>query len=78
MRYFRWKEEVWLVRLEMEWTVKWFQSHETSWRERLHDLEDEEREEGLKCYCYKQMGLWKRFGDDAEKLYDTILGSPAH
>jgi hypothetical protein len=76
-RYFRWKEEVRLVRLEMEWTLNWFRSRESSWRERLHDL-DNEREEGLKCYCYKQMGLWKRFGEDAEKLYGAILGSPEH
>lgn len=77
-RYFRWKEEVRLVRLEMEWTVNWFRSRETSWRERLQDLENDEREEGLTCYCYKQMGLWRRFGDNAAKLYNTILGTPAH
>src|ERR1700749_1526518 len=77
-RYFRWKEEVRLVRLEMEWTVNWFRSRETSWRERLHNLEDQEREAGLICYCYQQMALWRKFGDDAETLYGTILGSPAH
>jgi hypothetical protein len=61
----------------MQWTVKWFRSREASWRERLEDLEDEERDEGLTCYCYKQMALWRKFGDNTETLFSKILGSPS-
>ena len=74
-RYLRWEEEVRLVKLEMQWTVNWFRSCEASWKERLQELEDEERDDGLKCYCYKQMGLWRIFGDDAEIRFGTIYGT---
>jgi hypothetical protein len=61
----------------MQWTVKWLRERESCCRERLENLEDEEREEGLKCYCYKQMALWRKFGDDAETTFSNILGSPS-
>jgi hypothetical protein len=61
----------------MQWTVNWFRERESCWRERLENLENEEREEGLTCYCYKQMAVWRKFGDEAETMFSTILGSPS-
>ena len=63
-----------LVKLEMHWTVNWFQDREHSWLERLECLEDEEREDGLKCYCHKQIGLWKALGDAAAQRFSDIIG----
>jgi hypothetical protein len=64
-----------LVRLEMQWTVNWFKSHEMRWRRRLDDLDDDESEAGLRCYCYKQMGLWSALADDAAKKFSTMVGA---
>ncbi len=81
-RYLQWSEEVRLVRLEMQWTINWFRSHEMRWRERLDELDDDESEAGLQCYCYKQMGLWDMLADDAAKTFSTIIeppsGDPTH
>lgn len=65
-----------MVRLEMQWTVNWFRSYEMRWRERLDELDDDESQAGLRCYCYKQMGLWDALANDAEKTFSTIVGSP--
>ena len=73
-RYHRWAEEVRLLTLEMKWTVNWFRHQQHSWEERLEDLLDQEREEGLQCYCHKQMALWKALGDDAEQQFSGIVG----
>jgi len=52
------------------------------WRERLDELDDDESEAGLQCYCYKQMGLWDMLADDAAKTFSTIIeppsGDPTH
>jgi hypothetical protein len=42
--------------------------------ERLDDLWNEEREEGLGCYCHKQIGLWRGLGDDVEHRFSEIMG----
>jgi hypothetical protein len=57
----------------MEWTVNWFRFRETSWRKRVEDLQDGEREEGLRCYCYKQMALWKELGDNADEVFRKLI-----
>lgn len=75
-RYLRWAEEIRLVKLEMQWTVRWFRDRERCWTERLENLLDEEREEGLQCYCYKQLGLWKALGDAAEQRFSGIMEPP--
>jgi hypothetical protein len=72
-RHFRWAEEVRLVKLEMQWAINWFQYQERRWSERLEGLLDQEREEGLQCYCHKQIGLWKAFGDDAKQRFGGII-----
>ena len=61
-----------MVSLEMEWTQNWFRFQEECWRRRLEDLDDGERESGLRCYCYKQMALWRMLGDDADQLFGAI------
>ena len=71
-RYLRWAEEIRLVRLEMHWTINWFRDRERCWMERLESLVEEEREDGLKCYCHKQIGLWKALGDAAEQRFSGI------
>jgi hypothetical protein len=45
------------------------------WRRRLDDLDDDESEAGLRCYCYKQMGLWSALADDAAKKFSTMVGA---
>ena len=40
--------------------------------EQLESLVEEEREDGLKCYCHKQIGLWKALGDAAEQQFSGI------
>jgi hypothetical protein len=47
------------------------------WRKRLDDLDDDESEAGLRCYCYKQMGLWSALADDAAKTFNSIVGVPS-
>jgi hypothetical protein len=42
--------------------------------ERLDDIQNAEREEGLICYCHKQMGLWSGLGNDAEQRFSEIIG----
>jgi hypothetical protein len=71
-RYQRWAEEIRLVKLEMQWTTNWFRNQELCWRERSERLQDEEREEGLQCYCHKQMALWRALGDDAEQRFSGL------
>jgi hypothetical protein len=63
-----------LVKLEMQWTINWFRSQEARWMERLDDIQNAEREEGLICYCHKQMGLWRGLGNDAEQRFSEIIG----
>jgi len=73
-RYLRWEEEVRLVKLEMQWTVNWFRSQEGRWAGRLDDLLDAERDEGLRCYCHKQIHMWRALGDDADKEFRMVRG----
>ena len=75
-RYFRWSEEFRLVEYEMQWTVKWFRWMEMQWRQRLRDVEDEERPPGLDCYCHKQMVLWSTLADQAQTKFSAHLGRP--
>ena len=73
-RYLRWTEEMRLVKLEMHWTVNWFRHKQRCWKERLDCVVDEERDDGLKCYCHKQIALWKEFADGAEQRFSGIVG----
>lgn len=61
----------------MQWTIDWFRSHHKRWRERLDDLDDDESDAGLRCYCYKQMGLWDMLADDAEQRFGKLIGPPS-
>jgi len=63
-----------LVKLEMHWTVNWFRHKQRCWKERLDCVVDEERDDGLKCYCHKQIALWKEFADGAEQRFSGIVG----
>lgn len=45
--------------------------------ERLDDLDDDESDAGLRCYCYKQMGLWDMLADDAEQRFGKLIGPPS-
>jgi hypothetical protein len=64
------------VEYEMQWTVNWFWWKEGQWRQRLRDMEDEERPPGLDCYCHKQMVLWHSLADQAQTKFSTVLGRP--
>jgi hypothetical protein len=75
-RYLRWAEEFRLVEYEMQWTVNWFRWKEMQWRQRLRDIEDEERPPGLDCYCHKQMVLWSSLAEQAQTKFSAQLGRP--
>jgi hypothetical protein len=73
-RYLRWEEEVRLIKLEMTWTVKWFRHQEERWNMRLDANGGGGRDEGLNCYCNKQIVLWKALGDDTEHIFNSLVG----
>jgi hypothetical protein len=60
----------------MQWTVNWFRWKENQWRQRLKDLDDEERPPGMDAYCHKQVGLWGSLADEARDRFSTHLGRP--
>ncbi|KIM74283.1 hypothetical protein PILCRDRAFT_80226, partial [Piloderma croceum F 1598] len=59
----RWSEELTLVEYEMKWTVNWFHWQENKWKQRLRDVDDEERPAGLDSYGHKQVALWNALAD---------------
>ena len=65
-------EELWLVELEIGWTVNWFQWKKDQWTKQLNDLNDGERPPGLDCYCHKQVTLWDSLADSVSMAW---LGS---
>jgi len=75
-RFCRWSEELTLVGYEMQWTVNWFRWRENQWRQRLKDLDDEERPPGMDSYCHKQVALWGSLADITQDRFSTHLGHP--
>jgi len=75
-RFCRWSEELTLVEYEMKWTVNWFHWQENQWKQRLRDVDDEERPAGLDSYGHKQVALWNALADRAQDMFSTHLGRP--
>ncbi|KIM82916.1 hypothetical protein PILCRDRAFT_69953, partial [Piloderma croceum F 1598] len=72
----RWLEELTLVEYEMKWTVNWFHWQENQWKQRLRDVDDEERSAGLDSYGHKQVALWNALADRVQDMFSTHLGRP--
>ena len=68
-----WVEELWLVELEMGWTLNWFSWKKDQWIRRLDDLVDGERPPGLDCYCHKQVALWDSLSEQAKQKFSTLV-----
>lgn len=71
-RYERWKEELDLVRNEMYWTMLWFEYQKKVWEEQVDNVE----EPGHKAYAAKQMDIWQRFQNSAEKDFAGLFSVP--
>ena len=56
----RWREELMLVKHEMQWTILWFQFQANLWRERS-ERADGGLPSGHKPYAKKQEKLWNAF-----------------
>jgi hypothetical protein len=76
-RFCQWSEEWRLVGYEMQWMVNWFHWRENQWRQRLRDVNDDERPPGLDSYCHKQIALWgsKRRINSLITWVDLYFGS---
>jgi hypothetical protein len=71
-RFDRWKEELFLVKNEMQWTMLWFQNEANVWKERS-EMEDDDLPKGHKAYALKQQKLWNEFltkSSERFKLYN--------
>lgn len=75
-RFCRWSEEWRVVEYEMQWTVNWFHWKANQWRQRLRDVDDDERPPGLDAYCHKQIALWGSLADQAQDGFSNHLGRP--
>ena len=65
-----------MVEYEMQWTVNWFHWKANQWRQRLRDVDDDERPPGLDAYCHKQIALWGSLADQAQDGFSNHLGRP--
>lgn len=56
----------------MYWTMLWFEYQKKVWEERVDNVE----EPGHKAYAAKQMDIWQRFQNSAEKDFAGLLSVP--
>ena len=56
----RWREELILVKNEMQWTKLWFQNQSNLWRERSK-MEDDVLPIGHQTYAIKKQKIWDAF-----------------
>jgi hypothetical protein len=63
-RYHRWDEELKVVRKEMDWTIRWFEKQEGTWKKRASEAAIEGKH-GHQCYAEKQQVLWRNLKSDA-------------
>jgi hypothetical protein len=71
-RFDRWDEEFITVQHEMKWTVLWFGHQKKEWTERAEESELNS-EPGLHAYAEKQVAMWKKFGEEAEKGFMGMM-----
>lgn len=67
----RWKEELELVKHEMQWTVQYFRNRGDSWNTLATSTDN--IGVGERCYSAKQADLWNSFVKQAEAAFDSIL-----
>jgi hypothetical protein len=72
-RYDRWNEEVTILKNEMKWTVLWFGTQRRIWEERRGKATIQQ-ERGHQAYAAKQVYLWSRFVEDAQREFKDVLG----
>jgi hypothetical protein len=65
-----------MVEREMQWSVNWYRWKEQQWKERLSEIDDDERPPALDCYCHKQMALWGSLAAEAQTRFSAVLGRP--
>lgn len=67
--YDRAREEVQLVQLEMDWTVRYFQHYSRKWA----GLAKVEKTGGHLCYAVKTAVMWERFANCAQSSFEKVL-----
>ena len=55
----------------MDWTLAYFQKKKNDWEKLAEEVED--KEDGLSCYAYKQVEMWKHFEEKAQELFHNAV-----
>ena len=64
----RWREELIIVKHEMQWTIRWFEFQANLWRERS-ERADDGLPRGHRSYAKKQEKLWNAFQRKASERF---------
>jgi hypothetical protein len=75
-RHTRWKEELKIVRKEMEWTCRSFQFLERKWTSRAHICRMDQNMKGHYSYAMKQAAIWSNWEEKAKQSFSEVLHIP--
>ncbi|KAG1847237.1 hypothetical protein F4604DRAFT_1884051 [Suillus subluteus] len=67
----RWKEEMTLVQLEMDWTCNYFSWRATQWGDRMRESL-EKRLPGHACYSGRQSQMYSLLAQDAQAAFEDL------
>lgn len=69
----RWKEEMMLVQLEMDWTYNFFLWKATQWGDRMHESLVKHLP-GHACYSGRQSQMYSLLAQDAQAAFQDLKG----
>ncbi|KAG1891627.1 uncharacterized protein F5891DRAFT_964296, partial [Suillus fuscotomentosus] len=67
----RWREEMLLVKLEMDWTCKFFLWKTTQWGEHMQESL-EKRLPGHRCYAGRQSQMYSLLAQDVQAAFQDL------
>ena len=69
-RYDRWKEEVRILKSEMQWTILFFDHQRKEWEELASGSE---RSDGEKAYGLRQAAMWDNFAKEGRRVFEKYI-----